>query len=78
MHTQWKIFQLVPSQRSLLMKITFDPDSLRSQVSSLRDELTGMMERVEPATVQGFITSYAFLCNYFEVEYNKEVSWVSV
>ena len=63
---------------SLLLKLTYDPDSLRNDVSNLRDELTNMMERVDASTVQGFLTAYAFLCDYFSVEYNKEVSWVSV
>lgn len=62
--------------RSLFLKLTFDPDSLRSDVSNLRDELTNMMERVDASSIQGFLTAYGFLCDYFEVEYNKEISWV--
>lgn len=62
---------------SLFLKLTFDPDSLRGDVSRLRDELTTMMERVDASTVQGFLTAYGFLCDFFGVEFNKEVSWVS-
>lgn len=62
----------------MLLKLTFDPDSLRQDVLSLRDELTSMMERVDTASIQGFLTAYAFLCDFFGVEYSKEVSWVSL
>lgn len=62
---------------SLLLKLTFDPDSLRNEVLRLRDELTTMMDRVDASTISGFLTSYAFLCDFFSVHYNKEVSWVS-
>lgn len=61
----------------MFLKLTFEPDSLRNEVSRLCDELTAMMERVDASTITGFLTAYGFLCDYFSVEYNREVSWVS-
>ena len=61
---------------SMFLKLTFDPDSLRQEVSNLRDELTTMMERVDASSIQGFLIAYGFLCDFFGVEYSKEVSWV--
>lgn len=63
---------------SLFLKLTFDPDSLRNEVTHLRDELTNMMERVDASTIQGFLTAYGFLCDFFGVEFSKEVSWVKL
>lgn len=60
----------------MFLKLTFDPDSLRQEVSNLRDELTTMMERVDASSIQGFLIAYGFLCDFFGVEYSKEVSWV--
>ena len=62
---------------SMFMKLTFDPDSMRNDVSQLRNDLNAMMERVDASSINGFLTSYAFLCDYFGVEYNRDVSWVS-
>ena len=62
---------------SMFMKLTFDPDSLRNEVSQLRNDLTAMMERVDATSITGFLTAYGFLCDFFGVEYNREVSWVS-
>ncbi len=61
---------------SMFIKLTFDPDSLRQEVSSLRDELTTMMERVDASSIRGFLIAYGFQCDFFGVEYSKEVSWV--
>lgn len=69
--------QLPVPLNSLLLKLTFEPDTLGSAVSQLRDELTGAMDRVDSSTIDGFLTSYAFLCDYFGVKYSTEVSWVS-
>ena len=44
----------------------------------LCDELLGGMERVNASSMQGFLTIYAFLCDFFGVKYNAELSWVSV
>ena len=60
----------------LLLKLTFDPDSLRSEVSQLQDELTSVMDRVDASTIQGLLICYGFLCDLFGVEYNSKVSWV--
>ena len=67
----------IHSHFRILLKLTFDPDSLRHDVSSLRDELTAMMDRVDANTIQGFLIAYGFLCDFFGVEYSKDVSWVS-
>ena len=61
----------------LVLKLTFDPDSLCSEVSSLRDSLMSAMNRVDASSIQGFITSYGFLCDFFGIPFNNEVSWVS-
>lgn len=62
---------------SLIMKLTFDPDSLSGEVSVLRDELMGGMDRVDSSSLDGFLTAYAFLSDFFGVKYNTQISWVS-
>ena len=61
----------------MVLKLTFDPDSLRSEVTSLRDSLLSAMDRSDASSLQGFITSYAFLSDFFGVSFNSEVVWVS-
>lgn len=61
---------------SLIIKTNFDDESLRSEVSSLRDNLLGAMDRVDATTIAGFLTSYGFLCDFFGVQYNNEIAWV--
>jgi hypothetical protein len=63
---------------SLIIKTSFDNDSLRSEVSGLRDNLLGAMDRVDATTISGFLTSYGFLCDFFGVQYNNEIAWVSL
>lgn len=60
----------------MILKLTFDPDSLRTEVTSLRDSLLSAMDRGDASSLQGFITSYAFLCDFFGVPFSKEVVWV--
>lgn len=60
----------------MVLKLTFDPDSLRSEVTSLRDSLLSAMDRGDASSLQGFITSYAFLCDFFGVSFSSEVVWV--
>ena len=62
---------------SLVMKLTFDPDSLSKDVTVLREDLMGGMDRVDAASLHGFLTSYAFLSDFFGVKYNTDISWVS-
>ncbi len=35
------------------------------------------MDRSDASSLQGFITSYAFLSDFFGVSFNSEVVWVS-
>ena len=59
--------------------MTYDQDdSLKSEVSGLRENLLGAMDRVDAATISGFLTSYGFLCDFFGVQFNNEIAWVSV
>lgn len=62
---------------SLIIKTTFDTDSLCSAVSGLRDNLLGAMDRVDASSISGFLTSYGFLCDFFGVPFNHEIAWVS-
>ena len=78
----WHDFNLTLSSPSLppvslIIKTTFDSDSLRSAVSGLRDNLLGAMDRVDASTISGFMTSYGFLCDFFGVPFNHEIAWVS-
>ena len=59
------------------MKLTFDPDSLSGEVTVLREELMAGMDRVDATSLEGFLTAYAFLSDFFGVKYNTEISWVS-
>lgn len=61
----------------LIIKMTFDPDSLRSEVSGLRDNLLSAMDRVDASSISGFLTSYGFLCDFFGVQFSNEIAWVS-
>ena len=60
----------------MILKLTFDPDSLRTEVTSLRDSLLSAMDRGDASSLQGFLTSYGFLCDFFGVPFNNEVAWV--
>ena len=60
----------------MVLKLTFDPDSLRSEVVNLRDSLLSAMDRGDASSLQGFVTSYGFLCDFFGVPFSNEVSWV--
>lgn len=61
---------------SLIIKTSFDDESLKSEVGGLRDNLLGAMDRVDASTISGFLTSYGFLCDFFGVRYNNEIAWV--
>lgn len=76
-HQLFFVVVFFPIFCSLILKLTFDPDSLSKDVGILRDELMGGMDRVDAASLQGFLTSYAFLADFFGVKYNTEISWVS-
>ena len=43
----------------------------------LRDSLLSAMDRLDPASLHGFITAYGFLCDFFSVPINEGVTWVS-
>ena len=62
---------------SMVMHTVFTPISLRDDVVRLRDNLLSAMDRLDPASLHGFITAYGFLCDFFSVPFNEEVTWVS-
>ena len=59
------------------MQTLFTPVSLREDTTRLRDSLLSAMERLDPTSLHGFITSYGFLCDFFGVPVNEGVTWVS-
>ena len=60
----------------MIAKLTFEPESLKSSVLKLRDNMMSAMETVDATSIHGFITSYGFLCDFFGVTFNEEISWV--
>ena len=65
-----------PPLLSMIMQLSFTPSSLRDEVLRLRDGLLSAMDRVDATSIHGFITAYAFICDFFGVAFNEEVSWV--
>ncbi len=60
------------------MKQSFGSDDLKASVFGLQERLVGAMEQVDASSIRGFITCYGFLCDFFGVQLNEEVLWVSV
>ena len=61
----------------MIIRLAFDPKPLQAEVQRLRESLLSSMERLDASTIPGFITTYGFLCDFFGVPFNEEVSWVS-
>lgn len=62
----------------MIIRLSFDSKSLQAEVQQLRESLLGSMERLDASTIPGFITTYGFLCDFFGVPFNEEVSWVGL
>ena len=60
----------------MIIQTVFTPVSLREDTMRLRDSLLSAMERLDPSSLHGFITAYGFLCDFFSVSFNEEVTWV--
>ncbi|CAI8056021.1 F-actin-uncapping protein LRRC16A [Geodia barretti] len=67
------VFPVTPLE--MLMQTLFTPVSLREDTTRLRDSLLSAMERLDPTSLHGFITSYGFLCDFFGVPVNEGVTW---
>ena len=60
----------------MIIQTFFTPSSLRNDTVSLRDSLLSVMDRLDSTSLHGFITTYSFLCDFFNVPFNEEVTWV--
>jgi hypothetical protein len=67
------VFPVTPLE--MIIQTAFTPPSLREEVTRLRDSLLSAMDRLDPTSLHGFITAYGFLCDFFSVPFNEEVTW---
>lgn len=67
---------MTPLTSRVIIQTVFTPPSLRDDTVRLRDSLLSAMDRLDSSSLHGFITTYGFLCDFFSVPFNEEVTWV--
>ena len=60
-----------------VLKTSYNPAGLDTEVSLLEDTLRQAMEALDPNSLENFITVYGFMCDYHGTAYLEDVSSVS-